>query len=111
MSNLVVEISNKSVASPICGDSIVVLGESCDDGTTNDAEQEGCLLDCSGSFEGWTCENGTTTTISECFTTCGDKYIRGIEQCEDWNSVDGDGCDQFCMIESGWKQTINLISS
>ncbi len=34
---------------------------------------------------------------------CGDGVIRApIEQCDDGNTRDGDGCDHNCQIESGW---------
>src|ERR1700759_3990174 len=32
---------------------------------------------------------------------CGDGMISGSEQCDDGNTVDGDGCSHACMLEPG----------
>ena len=33
---------------------------------------------------------------------CGNGSIEGLEQCDDGNTEDGDGCSYDCMIEDGW---------
>jgi cysteine-rich repeat protein len=33
---------------------------------------------------------------------CGDGVRDLIEGCDDWNNVNGDGCDSRCNVESGW---------
>lgn len=36
---------------------------------------------------------------------CGDGFIEGIEECDDGNPDDGDGCSSTCTVESGWDCT------
>lgn len=91
----------------VCGDSIRVGSEQCDDGgpsvhctaqctvsycgdgIINPAAPEacdegtsppsgGCSNDCATAFPGWTC-----LTNAPCFTTCGDGVIAGTESCDD----------------------------
>jgi cysteine-rich repeat protein len=33
---------------------------------------------------------------------CGDGVIEGLEECDDLNASDGDGCDASCAVEEGW---------
>ena len=33
---------------------------------------------------------------------CGDLTIQGFEQCDDGNNKNGDGCNEFCKLESGY---------
>ena len=36
-----------------------------------------------------------------CFTVCGDGIVAGAEECDDQNTVDGDGCSRrTCKIEA-----------
>jgi cysteine-rich repeat protein len=35
--------------------------------------------------------------------TCGDGLITGTEQCDDGNTVSGDGCSSSCQIETGFQ--------
>ena len=30
---------------------------------------------------------------------CGDWVLEGVEECDDNNTVNGDGCDEFCRLE------------
>jgi cysteine-rich repeat protein len=30
---------------------------------------------------------------------CGDANLGGTEECDDGNSVNGDGCDEICRVE------------
>jgi cysteine-rich repeat protein len=63
---------------PNCGDSIVTLGEQCDDGA-NDGGYGECDVGCTlGPF-------------------CGDGYVEeGVEDCDDGNRIDTDACNNAC---------------
>ncbi|CAK87545.1 unnamed protein product (macronuclear) [Paramecium tetraurelia] len=37
--------------------------------------------------------------LKQCITQCGDNIIAGIEQCDDGNNIDMDGCNSKCQIE------------
>jgi cysteine-rich repeat protein len=67
------------VSAPACGDTIVQLGEECDDG--NLINGDGCEDDC------------TVTPV------CGDGSIQLGEECDDGGTVNGDGCDSTCQFE------------
>ena len=43
-----------------------------------------CAVDCSGGGGG---------------ATCGDGILEGAEECDDGNAINGDGCDQLCLLE------------
>ncbi len=48
---------------------------------------------------GWTCIDVETPVIcSE--PVCGNGIVESGEQCDDGNLVNGDGCDQFCAVET-----------
>ena len=51
----------------------------------------GCLL-CK-TISGYQCNNNI------CKEICGDGLVVGIEQCDDKNTVDGDGCSSQCQLE------------
>jgi cysteine-rich repeat protein len=34
---------------------------------------------------------------------CGDRMIKGSENCDDGNAIGGDGCGTSCTVETGWK--------
>jgi len=36
------------------------------------------------------------------FPICGDGVIEGTEECDDGDTLPGDGCDASCQVESGW---------
>jgi cysteine-rich repeat protein len=68
---------------PFCGNGIVEAGEACDDGAANsDTTPGACRTDCSDPG-------------------CGDNVVDPSlgEQCDDGNTVDGDGCDSLCRDE------------
>ena len=48
------------------------------------------------------CIFGTTLTNNICVPICGDDYVLSVEGCDDGNSVDGDGCNSSCLVETGW---------
>jgi cysteine-rich repeat protein len=63
----------------VCGNSIVELGEQCDDGNLTNTDS------CPS-----TCQNAV----------CGDGFLRsGVESCDDGNTANGDGCSSVCAIE------------
>lgn len=37
---------------------------------------------------------------------CGDGLVRSPESCDDSNTVAGDGCDELCQVEQGWRCTV-----
>ncbi|MEL7451441.1 MAG: choice-of-anchor J domain-containing protein, partial [Pseudomonadota bacterium] len=39
---------------------------------------------------------------------CGNVILDDGEQCDDGNTLDGDGCDQFCQVEAGFECTAPL---
>lgn len=63
----------------ICGNSIITLGEQCDDGNTTNGD--GCSSICQ----------------REIF--CSDGRKEGTEECDDGNKVSGDGCSSTCLTE------------
>ena len=95
---------------PGCGDGTLDAGEECDDGNLLDGD--GCSLSCVVEFCGdgvvnnagtEECEPPDTSTCTSLCTTraplCGDGVLTPPEQCEDGNTVDGDGCSATCTIE------------
>lgn len=64
-----------------CGNGVVEVGESCDDGNLFDGD--GCSSSC--SFEGF----------------CGNGILEPGEECDDNNYNPGDGCDGECQVEEG----------
>lgn len=102
-----------SICAPICGDGLVRGDEQCDDGNTRDGD--GCSATCHIE-QGWACsaEPSICRVLmgwrcmgdpAVCAPVCGDGLIRGTEQCDDGNLVNGDGCSSTCQIEIGWRCT------
>lgn len=106
-----------------CGDGEVQKGEVCDDGNVNSGD--GCTATCQiesfpdcGNYQldaGEECDDGARGSLT-CTPRCkifdGDGYDEGLfvcgdglletlsrEQCDDGNSVAGDGCSPNCQIE------------
>jgi cysteine-rich repeat protein len=110
----------QDTCSPTCGDRVMShLVEGCDDG--NRVSGDGCSSDCTVENL-WSCSQvpcsisvcfliqcgytcGFQNGISICSTFCGDAKLAGLEQCDDGNTVNGDGCSSACKIESGWSCT------
>lgn len=46
-----------------------------------------------------------------CSTLCGDGLKRNFEQCDDGNTVDGDGCSSTCQIEQAWTCNNNPVNT
>lgn len=94
----VVEGLDWTVPTPICGDGIVVGSDWCDDGF------QFCLPGCQEAKEGVDCTPvGEPPTTTKCGVLCGDGKMSVTEDCEDWNSVNGDGCTDKCLREEGWS--------
>ena len=103
----------------ICGDGLInQASEECDDG--NILNGDGCSSVCSRESDLWTCvgEPSVCTQVSICpegfkFVEiqgsgvcvpdgpfCGDGIInQGSEQCDDGNTLNGDGCSAECVIQ------------
>lgn len=79
----------------VCGDSLIVKGEACDDG--NNKGGDGCSSACAVEA-GWVCD----TPGTPCRPRCGDKLKVGAEECDDGNTVPLDGCSAACTVEKGW---------
>lgn len=77
-----------------CGDGVTDLGqgEQCDDGNTC---TEGC------PYGTATCQvcGATCQFVSSTGPFCGDGIIQFPEQCDDGNTVSGDGCSATCQNE------------
>ena len=77
--------------------------EECDDG--NNANDDGCSSTCKIEAR-WVCVNTVNATSTCSYTPCGNGFYDNIaapynygEQCDDGNTVDGDGCSSTCTIE------------
>ncbi len=99
-------------AAPYCGNSVVngpsnanntVLGsEQCDDG--NKIPFDGCSPTCTneplcGTINTYLNPAPAPTTY-QCFAHCGDGLVLAGEECDDGNTVDNDGCDHNCKVET-----------
>ena len=101
-----------------CGDGRVqasndgLVVEECDDG--NEADGDGCSSSCVVE-SGFLCRNPKTAdkTADRGPTVCrnvkcGDGFVDGsndgsrIEECDDGNEADGDGCSAACVLEDGY---------
>jgi fibro-slime domain-containing protein len=91
-----------------CGDGLMAGAEQCDDGnaTAGDGCSPSCTLESKPSTlaEGWSCTSaqkadgcsGPTVCVA---TACGNGKAEGSEQCDDGNTVTGDGCSPLCRLE------------
>ena len=95
---------------PICGDSLTVGPEFCDDGNTtgSDGCSADCLSGCGDSVfepaEGEECDDGNSATDDGCtpdciVESCGDGVRQASEACDDFNNDDGDGCSADCQSD------------
>ena len=112
---------------PRCGDGVIdpSLNEECDDENNIDTDlcDNNCqdvpqCSDCTtcGVF-GFFCteqscldrevcsfDNGACTpSPAHCAAVCGNGIIELGEECDDINTVSGDGCSNICQIEDGWE--------
>lgn len=99
----------------VCGDGVVDRNEQCDDGNTVDGD--GCSSTCqietptppecgdgvkNGSEQCDTGGESTTCNVNCTTSRCGDgvKNVHAGEQCDDENTVNGDGCSSSCRNET-----------
>jgi cysteine-rich repeat protein len=73
-----------------------------DDGNTNDNDGWSSLWVIE---TGWECTGGTTTTQDAWTEIWGDgmRFSNSEEYWDDGNLIDGDGCNNKCQVEDGWK--------
>ena len=64
---------------------------------------DGCSQDCKLE-EGFVCTGGSASKPDKCSPQdiCGDTERHSGEECDDGNTVSGDGCSSTCKIEDGW---------
>jgi cysteine-rich repeat protein len=103
------------VPAPFCGDGNIDagLGEECDDGFLNNADDRDCTLSCQSNVCGdakvntqgpqnvEACDDGNAVDGDGCDNNCttsgcGNGVVAGSETCDDGNVIDGDGCDSNC---------------
>eukprot|EP01029_Cantina_marsupialis_P027804 TRINITY_DN774021_c0_g1_i1.p1 TRINITY_DN774021_c0_g1~~TRINITY_DN774021_c0_g1_i1.p1 ORF type:complete len:1162 (+),score=431.12 TRINITY_DN774021_c0_g1_i1:118-3603(+) len=84
-----------------CGDKTRQGGELCDDG--NLMNDDGCNSDCEIE-EGYNCiisHNDNDPDV--CTAICGDGFlVKNVEECDDNNNINEDGCNNKCMVEDGF---------
>ena len=89
--------------SEICGDGKVVGKENCDSGSL-----AGCKGGCkSGPLDFYVCSGGNVSSASIC-SRCGDDVLYPLlEECDDYNNFNGDGCSATCKVEIGYRCVID----
>ena len=83
-------LNQLSVCSIAWGDGILMSPEVWDDG--NDLDGKGCLVDWTGSMDGWTCSGGSLSTPDVWHTTWGDGIRVDAEVWDDGDSSNEIGC-------------------
>lgn len=102
----------------VCGDGVISGGEICDDG--NQVGGDGCSADCYSIEPDYVCppEGGACSKRDPCRSKnppascfpppgshpyCGDGLLNlSWEQCDDGNTLPGDGCSGGCQVEQNW---------
>jgi cysteine-rich repeat protein len=89
----------------LCGDGKRHGSEQCDTGSDVDP---GCV-DCA-IVPGYSCSGNVNGTGDVCNSGCPDGIRTAGEECDDANSIEGDGC-YMCRNEPGWTCSINPIGA
>ncbi|CAD8211300.1 unnamed protein product [Paramecium octaurelia] len=98
---------NRLACTPICNDGFVIENEVCDDQNNIQFDgcykcQQSCLLECLNCVENkcYQCLDGWQLIDYGCYQYCGDGQVAqsSMEQCDDGNYDNGDGCYQ-CKFE------------
>jgi cysteine-rich repeat protein len=88
-----------------CGNSVIDVGETCDDGGIQTAACEAncttsaCTDGILNALAGEQCDDGNSDEFDGCTndcTTCGDEIVTAPEECDDGNLFGGDGCSAAC---------------
>jgi cysteine-rich repeat protein len=90
------------VAQPVCGNGVLERGERCDD--ANDVSSDGCtgIGDAAGACQpedGFWCPAAGSPCAA---VQCGDGVRSPGEQCDDGDTVSGNGCSAECKTEAGF---------
>ncbi|CAD8198419.1 unnamed protein product [Paramecium octaurelia] len=99
-------LSSNKICIPVCGDSITVVGEDCEDGFI--LPYRGCqncipkcqssCITCDNNGQGClSCNLGYNRIDNLCYSICGDGIVTDDEQCDDGNIIFEDGC-HFCQF-------------
>jgi fibro-slime domain-containing protein len=110
------------VSTTVCGDGVTQPGEVCDDGGV--APGDGCAADCLSIDSGYDCpplggpcsERDPCLVFDpppECFPDPGDEppfcgdgsKNNSWEECDDGDTLPGDGCNGACKVEPSWDCT------
>jgi len=75
------KMNSSCAANSVCGNKVVEVGESCDDGNT--VACDGCSASCQ----------------LEAPPICGNGKVEPCEECDDGNLLDADGCSSTCKAE------------
>ena len=49
------------------------------------------------------CRHAARPQVTRWLSTCGNAVVEGMEQCDDGDQTDGDGCSASCTVEPGWS--------
>ena len=71
-----------------------------------DTSSGGCV-DCEVQ-PGWVCDDAVGVE-STCSPTCGNEAMDALEECDDGNIDENDGCGPTCKFEAGWTCTGDLF--
>ncbi|CAD8114585.1 unnamed protein product [Paramecium primaurelia] len=100
-------INNECIT--ICGDLIIAGTEQCEDNNKINYDgcyqcQYSCPLYCNDCINGQClmCDIGYILYENMCTNICGDGVLSNLEQCDDGNQNDGDGCSSNCFVEINW---------
>ena len=89
-------------SSATCGDGLIRgATEQCDDGNTQN--HDGCSSICvlQTCDQSCLCDGWMPPFVDGlCAAACGDGQIRGLQTCDDSNTLSHDGCSSACQIET-----------